>query len=128
MSTQTYILGAKTQMSYGICNISLETYILNVLQFKYRGRFNIVLDILDQVNRNPKGKTRTEIKQEARLSYEQLQKYLDLLLLCDFLVGKNSRYGDREITRYFLTEQGQELIKQIQAMYFTWALLKNSSI
>jgi len=107
---------------------SIESYIMTVLQFKYRGRFNIVLDILDQVKRDPRGKTRTEIKEEARLSYEQLQKYLDLLLLCDFLVGKNSRYGDREITRYFLTQHGHELVKQIQAMYFAWSLLKNSSI
>lgn len=107
---------------------TLEYYFMSVLQFKYRGRFNIVLDILDQVKRDPKGKTRTEIKEDARLSYEQLQKYLDLLLLCDFLTGKNSRYGDREITRYYLTEQGQQLVKQIQAMYFAWSLLKNSSI
>jgi len=114
--------------SYGICTPGIEAYFMSVLQFKYRGRFNIVLDILDQVKRDPKGKTRTEIKEEARLSHEQLQKYLDLLLLCDFLVGKNSRYGDREITRYYLTEQGQELVKQIQAMYFAWSLLKTSSI
>lgn len=101
---------------------------MNVLQFRYRGRFNIVLDILDQVRRDPKGKTKTEIKDEARLSYEQLQKYIDLLLLCDFIAGKNSRYGDREITRYTLTQQGHELVKQIQAMYLTWSLLKNSSV
>jgi predicted transcriptional regulator len=106
----------------------IDAYFMSVLQFKYRGRFNIVLDILDQVKRDPKGKTGTEIKEEARLSYKQLQKYLDLLLLCDFLVGKKSRYGNRDITRYYLTQQGQEVAKQIQAMYFTWSLLKSSSV
>jgi predicted transcriptional regulator len=87
-----------------------------------------MLDILDQVKRDPEGKTRTEIKDEARLSYEQLQKYIDLLLLCDFMVGKNSRYGDREITRYTFTQQGQELVKQIRGLYFAWSLQKNTPI
>jgi len=106
----------------------LESYVLSVLHFKYRGRFDIMLDILDQVKRDPEGKTRTEIKEEARLSYDQLQKYVDLLLLCDFIVGKNSRYGDREITRYNLTQQGQELVKQIRGLYFAWSLQKNPII
>ena len=102
-----------------------ESYIMSALRFKYRGRFDIMLDILDQVKRDPEGKTRTEIKDEARLSYDQLQKYIDLLLLCDFIVGKNSRYGDREITRYNLTQHGQELVKQIRGLYFAWSLQKN---
>jgi len=115
-------------LNYGLVTPNLETYILSVLQFKYRGRFNIVLDILDQITQDPRGKTRTDIKDDARLSYDQLNKYVDLLLLCDFIVGKSSRYGDREITRYVLTQQGEELIKQIRALYFTWSLLKNASV
>jgi len=115
-------------LSYGAYALGLESYIMSVLQFKYRGRFNIVLDILDQVQHDPEGKTRTEIKEDARLSYGQLQKYMDLLLLCDFIAGKNSRYGDREITRYVLTQQGQELVKQIQGLYFAWSMLRNLSI
>ncbi len=115
-------------MSYGVCTPGLDSCVASLLQFKYRGSFNIVLDILDQVKRDPEGMTRTEIKEEARLSYEQLQKYLDLLLFCDFIVGKNSRYGDREITRYVLTHQGQELVKQIQGLCFAWSLLRYSSV
>lgn len=114
-------------MSYLFTVPSLETYVLSILQFKYRGRFNIVLDILDQIKREPEGMTKTDIKEDGRLSYEQLNKYMDLLLLCDLIVGKKSRYGDREITRYLLTDQGLELVKQLQSLYFAWSFIKNSS-
>ena len=115
-------------MSCGGFTPIFESYIVSALRFKYRGRFDIMLDILDQVKRDPDGKTRTEIKDEARLSNEQLQKYIDLLLLCDFIVGKNSRYGDREITRYSLTQHGQELVKQIRGLYFAWSMQKYSAV
>jgi len=114
-------------LNYGMLMPSLETYVLSVLQFKYRGRFNIALDIMDHIMRDPRGKTKTQIKEDARLSYDQLNKYLDLLLLCDFIAGKNSRYGEREITRYVLTQQGLELVKQLQALYFAWSFIKSAS-
>jgi len=114
-------------MGYCVLSPNLETAFFSVLQFKYRGRFNIVVDILDLVMRDPKGKTRNEIMEKARLSYNQSIKYLDVLLLCDFLAGKNSRYGDREVTRYVLTEHGYELVKQLKSLYFTWSLIRTMS-
>lgn len=92
-------------------------------QFKNRGRIGIVVDILDTVQRNPRGRTKTQIMRGARLSYEQTCRYLDFLMLCDYVRGAKIRHGDREMTSYNLTPQGFELFKQLYALQTATELL-----
>jgi len=98
-------------------------------QFKNRGRIGIVVDILDTVQRtHPHGRTRTQIMRGARLSYEQTCRYLDFLMLCDFVRGAKIHYGDRELVSYSLTPQGFELYRQLHALHTATELLKEKFV
>lgn len=98
-------------------------------KFKNRGRVGIVADILDSVMRNsPHGRTKTQIMRGARLNYEQTGRYLDLLMLCDFIRGEKLRYGDRELVHYSLTPNGFELFKQLHTLHSALELLDHKSI
>ncbi len=93
-------------------------------QFKNRGRIGIVVDILDTVQRtHPRGRTKTQIMRGARLSYDQTCRYLDFLMLCDYVRGAKISHGDREMTSYCLTPQGFELFKQLYALQTATELL-----
>jgi predicted transcriptional regulator len=93
-------------------------------QFKHRGRVGIVVDILDTVRRNhPHGRTRTQIMRGARLSYDQTCRYLDFLMLCDFVRGRKISQGDRESISYSLTPNGFELVRQLRALNMAMKLL-----
>lgn len=98
-------------------------------QFKNRGRVGIVVDILDTVMRNgPRGRTKTQIMRGARLNYDQTSRYLDLLMLCDFVRGEKLRYGDRELVSYSLTPSGFELFKQLLTLHSALQLLSHKSV
>lgn len=98
-------------------------------EFKNRGRVGIVADILDAVMRNGhRGRTKTQIMRGARLNYEQTTRYLDLLMLCDFIRGEKISYGDRELICYSLTSNGFELFKQLHTLNSALQLLGHKSV
>jgi len=81
--------------------------------FKYRDRASIIGDILSSINSDPKGKTKTSIMRGAKLSLEQTNKYLDLLLLCDVIRAANP-LSSQENARYRLTVKGCRLIRDFE--------------
>jgi predicted transcriptional regulator len=94
-------------------------------QFKNRGRMGIVVDILDTVSRtHPRGRTKTQIMRGARLSYDQTCRYLDFLMMCDYIRGQKIQKGDRELVSYSLTLQGLELFRQLYTLHSTMELLE----
>lgn len=113
--------------SFGASFMSLLRIMLS--NFKHRSRIGIVVDILDTVMRaHPRGKTKTQIMRGARLSYDQASRYLDLLMLCDYIRGENSSYGDRALIEYCLTADGFHLFKQLHTLHVTLGLLGHKSV
>ena len=98
-------------------------------QFKNRGRIGIVVDIMDTVQRtHPNGRTKTQIMRGARLSYEQTCRYLDFMMLCEYVRGEKIRLGDRELVSYSLTPQGFNLYRQLATVQATMELLKEKFV
>lgn len=60
--------------------------------FKKRDRVTIIADILKSVKYNPTGKRKTKIMQSANLSFEQMNKYLDLLLRNGYVIVDGQMY------------------------------------
>jgi predicted transcriptional regulator len=60
--------------------------------FKKRDRVTIIADILKSVRYNPTGKRKTKIMQSANLSFEQMNKYLDLLLRNGYVIVDGQMY------------------------------------
>ena len=78
--------------------------------FKYRDRATIIGDILDTIYRAPKGKTKTSIMRSTNLNFDQANKYLNSLILCD-IVKATDPLRSQELARYKLTEKGRSLLK-----------------
>jgi predicted transcriptional regulator len=89
-----------------------------IFRFKYRDRAAIIRDILETIERDPKGKTKTGIMRAANLNFEQVNKYLDLLLLCDVIKAVNP-LKSQEVARYRLTPKGLEYLKNAEM----WSLM-----
>jgi len=107
------------------------TSLLNILlsQFKNRGRIGIVVDILGTVSQtHPRGRTKTQIMRGARLSYDQTCRYLDFLMMCDYIRGQKIQQGDRELVSYSLTLQGFELFRQLYTLHSTMELLEQKFV
>ena len=83
--------------------------------FKYRDRTAIIGEILESINRDPKGKTKTNIMRSANLNLQQVNTYL-LHLVVLRLVKPVDPVKSQEEARYKLTEEGFQLIRNIQ----TW--------
>jgi len=77
--------------------------------FKKRDRATIIADILKSVSYNPRGKRKTNIMQSANLSYDQLNKYLDLLMRNGYVII------DRQM--YKPTSRGLEFLETFEAEY-----------
>lgn len=73
--------------------------------FKYRDRTSIISDILDSINSDPKGKTKTRIMREANLSLDQVNKYLNHLVVSG-AIRVTSPVESQELARYRLTSIG----------------------
>ena len=86
--------------------------------FRYRDRTTIIGDILDSVNGDPRGKTKTSIMRSANLSFDQTNKYIDLLMICDVLKAADP-LKSQELGRYKLTERGFKLARE----FGTWRFL-----
>jgi len=83
---------------------------LRLSKFRYRDRATIVGDILESINRDPKGKTKTSIMRGANLNFDQANKYLRFLLLCDLVKGIQP-LSSQETSRYRLTKKGQNFLR-----------------
>ncbi len=92
--------------------------LFRVSKFKYRDRAGIVRDILETINRDPKGKTKTSIMRGANLNFEQVNKYLDFLVLCDAIKAANP-LRSQELARYRLTQKGLKFLRNTEM----WNLL-----
>jgi predicted transcriptional regulator len=79
--------------------------------FKYRDRASIIVDIVDSVNGDPRGKTKTSIMRSANLSLDQTNKYIDLLMVCDMLRATDP-ISSQEVARYKLTEKGLKFARE----------------
>jgi len=73
--------------------------------FKYRDRPSIIGDILDSITSDPKGKTKTSIMREANLSLEQVNKYLQHLVISGMIKAADPIEA-QEVARYRLTSRG----------------------
>jgi len=77
--------------------------------FKKRDRATIIADILKSVRFNPKGKRKTNIMQCANLSFDQMNKYLDLLLKNGYIIVEGQMYKP--------TSRGLEFLESVEADY-----------
>ena len=93
---------------------------ISMSKFKYRDRATIVGDILDTIHRDPKGKTKTSIMRGANLNFEQVNKYLDFLVLCDAVRASNP-LRSQELARYRLTQKGLKFLRNTEM----WNLMMN---
>ena len=83
---------------------------IRLSSFKYRDRATIIGDILDTIYRAPKGKTKTGIMRSTNLNFDQANKYLETLVLCD-IVRAADPLRSQEVARYRLTAKGVNLLK-----------------
>ena len=90
-----------------ICRTSLSSFIL---LFKNRDSATIVADIIKALGENPRGKRKTKIMQSANLNYEQLNKYLDLLLRNGYVILQDGGM-------YKPTQNGLRFLKNLQTDY-----------
>jgi len=85
--------------------------------FKYRDRSSIIKDIIESINSDPRGKTKTSIMRCANLNYEQVNTYLRYLLLKG-LIKPVDPVNSQEVARYKMTLRGTELARDIEAWSF----------
>jgi predicted transcriptional regulator len=81
------------------------------LSFKYRDRASIIGDILSAINSDPKGKTKTSIMRGANLNLEQVNRYLQLLMLSG-LIKAEEPLTSQELARYRLTKKGLSVLRE----------------
>jgi len=77
--------------------------------FKKRDRATIIADILKSIRFNQKGRRKTNIMQAANLSYDQLNKYLDLLISNGYVIVDGHMYKP--------TSRGLEFLETVEADY-----------
>ncbi len=95
---------------------------ISMSRFKYRDRAEIIKDILETINSDPDGKTKTSIMRGANLNFGQANKYLDFLVFCDAVRAANP-LGSQELARYRLTQKGFRFLKNVDMwnlMMFTY--------
>lgn len=90
------------------------------LRFQKRDRVTIIADILKSLNYSKRGRRKTNIMQSANLSYDQLNKYLDLLMRNGYVVVEGQMYKP--------TSRGLEFLETVENDYLklrtrVWALV-----
>ncbi len=88
---------------------------LSISKFKYRDRASIIKDILETVNGDVKGKTKTSIMRGANLNFEQVNRYLDFLVLSDVIKATNPLRG-QELARYRITQKGLKFLRSTEML------------
>jgi predicted transcriptional regulator len=97
-----------TNLSFGIAFRSILAS-----GFKYRDRARIVKDILDSINSDSKGKTKTSIMRGANLNVDQVNTYLEFLMI-EGLIKPADPVKSQEIGRYRLTQKGFIYAREIE--------------
>ena len=95
--------------------------------FKYRDRATIIGDILDTIYRDPKGKTKTALMRSTNLNFDQANKYLNSLILCD-IVKATDPLRSQEAARYRLTERGVVLLKNFDLWQLVLDTFRQSKV
>ena len=85
-----------------------------VLGFKNRDRATIIVDILNSLVNNPRGKRKTNIRQSANLSSHMSDKYLEFLLRNDFIKVEEGGI-------YKPTTKGLKLLQNLDLHYLRTA-------
>jgi predicted transcriptional regulator len=77
--------------------------------FLKRDRATIIADILKSMRFSPNGKKKTKIMRTANLSYDQLNKYLDLLLRNGYVMVEDQVYKP--------TSRGLQFLETVESSY-----------
>ncbi len=85
---------------------------------KRRDRHDIVAEILKTARG---GKIKTHIMYKAKLSYSQINEYLDLLVENGFLENMTVRRKRQIVTMYKTTKKGTELLDHLDFINKLWA-------
>lgn len=103
-------------------NLSFDIIFRNILLsgFKYRDRAKIIVDILDSVSSEPKGKTKTSIMRSANLNLDQVNTYLFHLVSLG-LIKSGDPLKSQEMARYKVTTKGLKLVKDIDIWRYVLA-------
>lgn len=96
-------------------------------RFKYRDRASIVKDILSSMMSDQRGKTKTSIMRSANLSFEQTNKYLDLLAVHDVIRAVDP-LKSQEAARYKLTEKGLKYVKEFETWRYAFEIFYRKTI
>jgi len=96
-------------------------------RFKYRDRAGIIADILDSINSDPRGKTKTSIMRGANLSLEQVNKYLYHLMVSG-VIKSIDPLESQEIARYKLTAKGLQLARDVATWRYTLAPYRQRTV
>ena len=83
-------------------------------EFRYRDRVSIITDILRAVrDSSGKGKRKTQIMQRANLNYDQVNKYLALLLNNGYIEAKQTEMHGALV--YRATNKGLDFVRFLEA-------------
>jgi predicted transcriptional regulator len=85
--------------------------VVSMANFKYRSRINIVMDILKSTLRSERGQKKTHIMENVNVNYNQVNKYLSLL------ISSNLMYVD-DARRYRVTDRGLQFVKTLESLDF----------
>jgi len=78
--------------------------------FKKRDSATIIADIIKSLGENPRGKRKTNIMQSANLSFDMVNKYLDLLLRNGYVILDDGNM-------YKPTGKGLRFLKNLESDY-----------
>jgi len=97
--------GEKAKLYYSVNWFTSSLFLL----FQKRDRLTIIADILKSISYSKKGRRKTNIMQSANLSYDQFNKYLDLLIRNGYVIVEGRIYKP--------TSRGLEFLETIEADY-----------
>jgi predicted transcriptional regulator len=109
----------------GIFSVGFGRILLS--KFTYRDRATIIGDILDTIYRDTKGKTKTGIMRATNLNFDQANKYLNFLMVCD-IVKATDPLRSQELARYRLTETGIRFLKNFDMWHLVLATARQKIV
>jgi len=87
------------------------------VESKRRDRHDIVAEMLDHARG---GKIKTHIMYKAKLSYSQINEYLNLLVEKGFVENITVKRRRKIVTMYRTTEKGIEFLNRLESMNKLW--------
>jgi len=100
-----FLAKGKAKLYYSVSWCANSLFLL----FQKRDRVTIIADILKSIRYSKKGRRKTNIMQSANLNYDQLNKYLDLLIRNGYVIVEGQIYKP--------TSRGLEFLETIEADY-----------